>query len=68
MNFDVYVRVFCHLIFVYSFEFVFSCQPWGYIIHNDAMLYTVLHVFYVTYWSSHAYICHELLFGLGETT
>ena len=41
MNFDVYV-FFCHLVFVYSFEFVFSCQPWEYIIHNDATLFTVL--------------------------
>jgi hypothetical protein len=34
MNFDVYVGVFCHLVFVYRFEFVFSCQPWGYIIYT----------------------------------
>jgi hypothetical protein len=23
---------------VYSFKFVFCCQPWGYILHNDATL------------------------------
>ena len=32
----MYIRVFRHLVFVYSVRSVFSCQPWGNNMHNDA--------------------------------